>query len=43
MNDLDISSYADDNTPLFVGNDLDEVISKLRSASKTLFHWFADN
>ena len=36
-------SYADDNTPFFVGNDLDEVIFKLQSAAKTLFQWFADN
>ena len=34
---------ADDNTPFFVGNDFDEVIFKLESASKTLFQWFADN
>ena len=36
------ASYADDNTPFFVGNDLYEVIFKLQSAAKTLFHWFAD-
>ena len=43
MNDVDFASYADDNTPSFVGNDLDEVIFKLQSASKTLCQWFADN
>ena len=43
MNDVDFASYADDNTPFFVNNDLDEVIFKLHSASKTLFQWFADN
>ena len=43
MNEVDFASYADDNTPFFVGNDLDEVIFKLQSASKTLFQWFADN
>ena len=43
MNDVDFAIYADDNTPFFVGNDLDEVIFKLQSASKTLFQWFADN
>ena len=42
MNDVDFASYADDNTPFFVGNDL-EVIFKLQSASKTLFQWFAGN
>ena len=43
MNEVDFASYADDNTPFFVGNDLDEVIFKLQSASKTLSQWFADN
>ena len=43
MNDVDFAIYADDNTPFFVGNDLDEVIFKLQSASKTLSQWFADN
>ena len=43
MNDVDFASYADDNTLFFVGNDLDEVIFKLQSDSKTLFQWFADN
>ena len=28
MNDVDFASYADDNTPFFVGNDIDEVIVK---------------
>ena len=37
MNDVDFASYADDNTPFFVGNDLDEVIFKLQNASITLF------
>ena len=40
MNDVDFASYADDNTPFFVGNDLDEVIFKLQGASKNLFQWF---
>ena len=43
MNDVDFASYADDNTPFLVGNDLDEVVFKLQSASKTLFQWFTDN
>ena len=37
MNDVDFASYADDNTPFFVSIDLDEVILKLQSTSKTLF------
>ena len=43
MNNVDFASYADDNTPFFVGKDLDDVISKLQNASKTLFQWFNDN
>ena len=37
MNDADFPSHADNNTTFFVGNDLDEVIFELQSASKTLF------
>ena len=43
MNNVDFASYADDNTPFFVGKDLDDIISKLQNASKTLFQWFNDN
>ena len=43
MNDVDFASYADDNTPFFVGNDIDEVILKMQNASETLFVWFKDN
>ena len=43
MNDVDFAIYADDNIPFFVGNNLDEVIFKLQSASKAIFQWFADN
>ena len=43
MNDVDFASYADDNTPFFIGNNLDEAIFKLQSALKTLFQWFIDN
>ena len=43
MNNVDFASYADDNTPYFIGKDLDDVISKLQNASKTLFQWFNDN
>ena len=43
MNNVDFASYTDDNTPFFVGKDLDDVISKLQNASKTVFQWFNDN
>ena len=29
MNDIDFTNYVDDNTPFFVGNDLNDVILKL--------------
>ena len=43
MNDVEFASYADDNTPFFVGDDLNDVILKLKNAPKTLFKWFNDN
>ena len=33
-NDVEFASYADDNTPFFVGDDLSDAILKLRNASK---------
>ena len=35
MNDVEFASYADDNTPFFVGDDFNDVILKLQNASKT--------
>ena len=43
MNDVEFASYANDNTPFFVGDDLNDVILKLQNASKTLFKLFNDN
>ena len=43
MENIDIASYADDNTPYTTGNSIEEVIQKLENAAKTLFHWFNDN
>ena len=43
MNDVEFASYADHNTPFFVGDDLNDVILKLQNASKTLFKWFNDH
>ena len=37
MNDIDFASYADDNTPFIIGEDIGDVIIKLQNASKTLF------
>ena len=41
--DFASTSYADDNTPFFEGNDLDEVNFKLQSASKFLFQCLQTN
>ena len=43
MNETDFASYADDNTPCFVGNNIEDVIIKLQNASLTLFQRFYDN
>ena len=43
VNEVEFASYADDNIPFFVGDDLNDVILKLQNASKTLFKWFNDN
>ena len=43
MNENDFASYADDNTPYFVGNNIEDVITKLKNASLTLFQWFYHN
>ena len=43
MNNTELASYADDNTPYVVGNNKDELIVRLQNASKTLFQWFSDN
>ena len=34
MNDVEFASYADDNTPFFVGDDLNDVILKLQKCFK---------
>ena len=43
MKNTELTSYADDNTPYAVGNNIEELIVKLQNASKTLFQWFSDN
>ena len=41
MDDIDFASYADDNTPYTIGNDMEDV--KLQNSSKIIFQWFMDN
>ena len=43
MENIDITSYADDNTPYTTGNSIEEVIQKLKNVAKTLFQWFSEN
>ena len=43
MKNIDIASYADDNTPYTTGNSIEEVIQKLEKAAQTLFQWLSDN
>ena len=43
MENIDIVSYADDNTPYNTGKSIEEVIQKFENAAKTLFQWFIDN
>ena len=40
---IDIASYADDNTPYISANNVNEVILSLEKATDTLFKWFSDN
>ena len=35
--DVDIATYADDNTPNIVGYNIDQIISALQNASASLF------
>ena len=43
MGETEFASYADDNTPYVVGDNIEDVIIKLQNASPTLFQWFYDN
>ena len=43
VKDVNIASYADDNTFYDSCDTIDEVISSLQSSSKNLFQWLSDN
>ena len=43
IENTDIASYADDNTPYISADDIDGVIKSLEEASATLLKWFSDN
>ena len=43
LNDVDIASYADNNTPHVIADNINSVITSLEKASKALFPWFENN
>ena len=43
LKDIDVASYADDNTPFIVENNIDNVIASLEQVSDVLFNWFKNN
>ena len=43
MEDTDIASYADDNTPYVIADIIDGVIKSFEEALEILFKWFNDN
>ena len=43
IDDIDFASYAVDNIPYIIGNNMEEVIFKSQTLSKILFQWFMDN
>ena len=43
MDDIDLASYANDNTPYTIGKDMEDVIFKFQNSSKIPFQWLMDN
>ena len=43
IDDCDIASYADDNTPYASSNNSDALINKLEESTNNLFQWFGNN
>ena len=43
VTEIDIASYADDNTPYTCDNNIDSVIKKLEEATEKLFDWCSQN
>ena len=43
VKDIDIASYADDNTPFIVENNIDNVIASLEQVFDPLFNWLKNN
>ena len=43
VENIDIASYADDNTAYTTGNSIEKVVQKLQNVAQTLFQWFSHN
>ena len=43
MDDIDFTSYADENPPYTIGNNIEVLFSNLQNSSKILFQWVMDN
>ena len=43
IDDCDIESYVDDNTPYARSSNLDALINKLEESTNNLFQWFRNN
>ena len=43
LNNVDIASYADNNTPYVIADVINSVITSLKKASKVSFQWFENN
>ena len=41
--DINVASYADDNTPYFTANTPEIIIKKLEKALSNMFSWFSNN
>ena len=42
MSNNGFTSYADDNKPYSIGNDIEDIIQRLQATSKNIFFWFLD-
>ena len=43
ISNIDIASYADDDTPYIAADDIDDLIKSLEEASTALFQWIDNN
>ena len=43
LSNIDFASYADDNTPYIIKDDIKEAIESLEHATVEFFQWFSNN